>query len=128
MPLHAGQLTLPTAARTCLLAGGRQPLNLTAVRPVAFFSWNAQSFLERWMRRGTMGVLAIARSLFILANRVFATRVLHAVLRGESRDRLDLLGDEFFQYFLKPRLKRQAWKNSRAGPLRHRYRAGQPGT
>ena len=82
-------------------------LNLTAVRPVGFFTWNAQSFLERWMRRGTMGVLAIARPFFYLSNRVFATRILHTVLRGESRDRLDLLGDEFFQYFLEPRLKQR---------------------
>src|SRR6202030_4058499 len=80
-------------------------LNLTAVRPVAFFTWNAQSFLERWARRGAMGVLAVARPVLYASNRVFATRLLHTVLRGVSRDRLDLLGEEFFQYFLKPRLK-----------------------
>jgi len=80
-------------------------LNLTAVRPVGFFTWNAQSFLERWARRGSMGVLAIARPFLYATNRVFATRLLHTVLRGVSRDRLDLLGEEFFQYFLKPRLK-----------------------
>ncbi|MGH9713910.1 MAG: SDR family oxidoreductase [Candidatus Acidiferrales bacterium] len=81
-------------------------LNLTAVRPVGFFAWNAQSFLERWGRRGAMGVLAIARPFLYATHRVMATRLLHTVLRGVSRDRLDLLGDEFFQYFLKPRLKR----------------------
>ncbi len=80
-------------------------LNLTAVRPVAFFTWNSQSFLQRWARRGTMGILAIARPFLYATNRVFATRLLHTVLRGVSRDRLDLLGEEFFQYFLKPRLK-----------------------
>ncbi|MGA8143802.1 MAG: SDR family oxidoreductase [Candidatus Acidiferrales bacterium] len=80
-------------------------LNLTAVRPVGFFTWNAQTFLERWARRGTMGILAIARPILYATNRVFATRLLHTVLRGVSRDRLDLLGEEFFQYFLKPRLK-----------------------
>ena len=80
-------------------------LDLTAVRPVGFFTWNAQTFLERWARRGTMGVLALARPIFYATDRVFATRVLHTVLRGESRDRLDLLGEEFFHYFLKPRLK-----------------------
>jgi hypothetical protein len=80
-------------------------LNLTAVRPVGFFSWNAQSFLERWARRGAMGVLAIGRPLFYLTNRAFATRLLHMVLRGVSRDRLDLLGEEYFEYELKPRLK-----------------------
>ena len=80
-------------------------LNLTAVRPVGFFTWNAQSFLGRWMRRGTMGALAVGQRGLFASNRVFATRVLHTVLRGESRDRLDLLGEEFFEYFLKPRLK-----------------------
>ncbi len=80
-------------------------LDLTAVRPVAFFTWNAQSFLERWNRRGSMGVLAIARPVLYATHRVMATRLLHTVLRGESRDRLDLLGEEFFQYFLRPRLK-----------------------
>ena len=115
--MHSADFNVPESAssrRRADLASAVEPvfwrvegslLNLTAVRPVGFFSWNAQSFLERWMRRGTMGVLAIARPLFYLANRVFATRILHTVLRGESRDRLDLLGDEFFQYFLKPRLK-----------------------
>jgi alcohol-forming fatty acyl-CoA reductase len=80
-------------------------LNLTAVRPVGFFTWNAQSFLGRWARRGAMGVLAVARPFLYASDRVFATRVLHAVLRHTSRDRLDLLGEEFFEYFLKPRLK-----------------------
>jgi len=80
-------------------------LNLTAVRPVGFFTWNAQSFLGRWARRGAMGVLAVARPFLYASDRVFATRVLHAVLRHTSRDRLDLLGEEYFEYVLKPRLK-----------------------
>src|SRR5580704_6593054 len=82
-------------------------LNLTAVRPVAFFAWNSQSFLQRWTRRGAMATLALARPFLYLTNRVFATRLLHTVLRGVSRDRLDLLGEEFFEYFLKPRLKKE---------------------
>ena len=80
-------------------------LNLTAVRPVGFFAWNAQSFLERWGRRGAMGVLAVARPVLYATHRVMATRLLHTVLRGVSRDRLDLLGEEFFEYFLKLQLK-----------------------
>jgi len=82
-------------------------LNLTAVRPVAFFAWNAQSFLERWARRSGMFTLALARPVLYLTNRAFATRLLHTVLRGVSRDRLDLLGEEYFQYLLKPTLKQQ---------------------
>ena len=82
-------------------------LNLTAVRPVGFFAWNSQSFLQRWSRRGSMAALALARPFLYVTNREFATRLLHTVLRGVSRDRLDLLGEEFFEYFLKPRLKQR---------------------
>src|SRR4029077_16388173 len=80
-------------------------LNLTAVRPVGFFPWDSPELLARAGRRGAMGVLAIARPFLYATHRVMATRLLHTVLRGVSRDRLDLLGEEFFEYFLKPRLK-----------------------
>jgi thioester reductase-like protein len=80
-------------------------LELTTVRPVAFFTWNAQTFIERWMRRGLVLVMAVLRPFLYAANRVFATRMVHTVLRGISRDRLDLLGEEYFQYKLKPKLK-----------------------
>jgi thioester reductase-like protein len=80
-------------------------LNLTAVRPVGFFAWNAQSFLGRWARRGAMGAMAIARPFLYATHRVMATRLLHSVLRKVSKDRLDLLGEEYFQYVLHQRLK-----------------------
>ena len=80
-------------------------LDLTVVRPVAFFTWNAQTFLERWVRRGLVFVMAVLRPVLYASNRIFATRVVHAVLRGISRDRLDLLGEEYFNYKLKPYLK-----------------------
>ena len=80
-------------------------LNLTAVRPLGYFTWNAQTFLERWLRRGTMALMALARPVLYLTHRRAATRVLHSVLRRISRDRLDLLGAEYFEYRLKPKLK-----------------------
>jgi hypothetical protein len=79
-------------------------LNLDAVRPVGFFTWNAQRFSERWARRSALALSALFRPLLYATNRVFATRVLHTLLRGISQDRLDLLGEEYFQYVLKPRL------------------------
>jgi thioester reductase-like protein len=79
--------------------------DLTTVRPVAFFTWNAQTFLERWVRRGLVLVMAILRPFLYAVHRVFATRVVHTVLRGVSRDRLDLLGEEYFKYKLQPYLK-----------------------
>jgi thioester reductase-like protein len=82
-------------------------LELTTVRPIAFFTWNAQTFVERWMRRGLVLLMAGLRPFLYATNRVFATRVVHTVLRGISRDRLDLLGEEYFQYKLKPKLKPQ---------------------
>ena len=80
-------------------------LDLTVVEPVAFFTWNAQTFAERFRRRGLIFLMALLRPFLYSTNRKFATRAVHAVLRGVTRDRLDLLGEEFFLYKLKPRLK-----------------------
>ena len=51
---------------------------------------------------GLMLLMAALRPFLYATNRKFATRVVHAVLRGVSRDRLDLLGEEYFKYKLKP--------------------------
>ncbi len=58
--------------------------DLTTVRPVAFFTWNAQTFLERWVRRGLVLLMAVLRPFLYAAHRVFATRVVHTVLRGNQ--------------------------------------------
>jgi len=102
---QARQPGVPPSGATVFWRVEGSLLDLTAVRPVAFFTWNAQTFLERWARRGLMGAMAAARPFLYAGDRVFATRVMHAVLRGESRDRLDLLGEEYFHYHLQPRLK-----------------------
>ncbi|HEX3321216.1 MAG TPA: SDR family oxidoreductase [Terriglobales bacterium] len=80
-------------------------MELTTVRPVAFFTWNAQTFAGRWIRRSLVLVIALLRPLLYVSNRKFATRLVYCVLRGVSRDRLDLLGEEEFQYKLKPQLR-----------------------
>lgn len=80
-------------------------LDLTVVQPVAFFTWNAQTFTERIRRRGLIFLMAALRPFLYSTNRKFATRVVHTALRGITRDRLDLLGEEYFQYKLKPQLK-----------------------
>src|SRR6266436_2967717 len=83
-------------------------LELGAMRPVGFFTWNSQSFAERWARRAGMAGMALTRPFAYAASRTFATRFLHTLLRGVSRDRLDLLGEEYFHYVLKPQLRREA--------------------
>ena len=49
--------------------------------------------------------MAALRPFLYVLNRTFATRVVYSILRGISRDRLDLLGNEYFEYKLKPQLK-----------------------
>jgi thioester reductase-like protein len=83
-------------------------LELGALRPVGFFTWNAQSFAERWARRAGMAAMALSRPFVYAASRTFATRFLHTLLRGVSQDRLDLLGEEYFQYVLRPQLRHEA--------------------
>ncbi|HTT22515.1 MAG TPA: SDR family oxidoreductase [Candidatus Sulfotelmatobacter sp.] len=94
-----------TAAPTVYWRVEGSLLDLTVVRPVAFFTWNAQTFAERFRRRGLIFLMAVLRPVLYSTNRKFATRVVHTVLRGVTRDRLDLLGEEYFEYTLKPRLK-----------------------
>ena len=79
--------------------------DLTAVRPVAYFTWNAHTFAERWSRRGGLFLQALVRPALYATHRVLATRILHALLRGVTRDRLDLLGEEYFHYMLKQQMK-----------------------
>jgi len=79
--------------------------DLGAVRPVAHFTWNSHTYVGRWARRGGMLLLALVRPALYAAHRVFATRVLHTLLAGVTRDRLDLLGEEYFEYILKKQLK-----------------------
>lgn len=83
-------------------------LELSALRQVGFFTWNAQSFAERWRRRAGMALMTLLRPAAYLAGRTRATRLLYMLLRGVTRDRLDLLGEEYFEYILKPRLNKKA--------------------
>jgi thioester reductase-like protein len=89
-------------------------LELTTVRPIAFFTWNSQTFIARAMRRALVLVMAVLRPFLYASNRKAATRIVHAVLRGITRDRLDLLGEEEFEYKLKPLLKEEGVRQLKA--------------
>jgi long-chain acyl-CoA synthetase len=80
-------------------------LELTTIRPIAFFTWNSQTFIARFVRRSLVLVMALLRPFLYAVNRKAATRIVYSVLRGVSRDRLDSLGEEEFEYKLKPLLK-----------------------
>ena len=89
-------------------------LELTTVRPIAFFTWNSQTYTARAGRRSLVLLMALLRPFLYAANRVAATRMVHAVLRGITRDRLDLLGEEEFEYKLKPLLKEDGVRRLKA--------------
>lgn len=89
-------------------------LELTTVRPIAFFAWNSQTFASRGLRRALVLATALLRPFLYAMNRKVATRVVHSVLRGITRDRLDLLGEEEFQYKLKPLLKEEGVRQLKA--------------
>jgi len=111
MPDHSSKLTSSEAGRVRQVTYWRVEgslLEISALRSLGFFNWNSQSFLERWVRRAAMLANGLLRPPSYLASRTFTTRLMHTVLRGITRDRLDLLGEEYFQYELKPRMRRDA--------------------
>src|ERR1700736_6854190 len=106
-----GSSTVPTSAKSRVVHYWRVEgslLELGALRPVLFFTWNSRSYAERWARRAGMAGMALVRPFMYAASRTLATRFLHTLLRGVSRDRLDLLGEEYFQYILKPQMRAEA--------------------
>jgi thioester reductase-like protein len=88
--------------------------DLGAVRPVAYFTWNSHTFAGRWARRGGNLALALVRPVLYATHRVFATRMLHTLLTGVTRDRMDSLGEEYFEYVLKKQLKPEGADRLRA--------------
>jgi long-chain acyl-CoA synthetase len=81
-------------------------LDLGAVRPLAFLARNAHRYSERWKRFGVLSGASLLRVLLYATSPTLASRWLHVALRGMSRDRLEVLGVEYFETFLKPHLKR----------------------
>src|SRR6202047_2199863 len=106
--VHEGNLPVPESPDLHALTFWRVEGSLAAlgaIRPVGYFTWNSHTYAGRWARRGGMLMLALVRPALYAGHRVFATRVLHTLLAGVTRDRLDLLGEEYFEYILKKQLK-----------------------
>ncbi len=51
--------------------------------------------------------MTLLRPALSVENPVLGTRLLYLPLRGMSRDRLDLLGEEYFNYVLSSRLRKE---------------------
>jgi phosphoserine phosphatase len=82
----------------------RELLPISSGRIAFHFARNAQAFTERIYRLMAVGGTSLLRPFVSVVNPEIAARLLHLFLRGMSRDRLDLLGEEFFHYVLRPNL------------------------
>src|SRR5260370_28821064 len=82
-------------------------LDVGAMRLVGFFTWNAQSFSERWARRLGMAAIALSRPFAYAASRTFATPLPHTPLPGVIPDRLHFLGEADFPRRLQPPFRRE---------------------
>ncbi len=76
-----------------------------SLRVTAHYARNAQAFSERIYRLAGVALVGSLRPLASLGSHRFATRLVQFTLRGMSRDRLDLLGEEYFNYVLRSRLR-----------------------
>src|SRR5260370_38337174 len=55
-----------------------------------------------------MALATLLRPVDYLAGRTRGTRSRYVLLRGVTRDRVDLPGEAYFEHFLKPRLQKKA--------------------
>ena len=79
-------------------------IHASPARLAAHYAQNAQTFLERFNRLILISAMRIICPIVGLWNSSLATRLLHLPLRGMSQDRLDLLGEEYFEYKLRSKL------------------------
>jgi len=73
-------------------------LELTTTRPIAFFSWNSQTFASRQWRRSLVLFNRAAASVFVCGEPQGGDAIVHAVLRGITRTGLICSGRKSFQY------------------------------
>lgn len=75
-------------------------VSINAAKLIAHYARNAQTFTERIHRLIGISLIRFICPVICLWDKTLGTRLLHFPLRGMSRDRLDLLGEEYFQYKL----------------------------
>jgi hypothetical protein len=111
----------PAEARFVFLRAEGLLFTLRPFSLPAHYARNAQAFTERVYRLGGVTCLGLLRSLVSLEDPEFAARLMHLPLRRMSRDRLDLLGEEYFNYVVRPRLRPEGLRR-----VRELQQTGQP--
>ena len=102
--------------------------DLTAVRPVAYFTWNAHTFAERWARRGGLFLQALFRPALVCEPQGACDQgVARSIAWREPRPPGPAWGRVFRLPAKRPPQARGSGKTARMdGPTRT-GRAGQPG-
>ena len=78
-------------------------LDRPAIRSAAWLAVNAQDLGTRLLR---LGGVALAAPVALAGDPTTALRVAFSALRGTSEDRLDVLGEEYWEEWLLPRIRR----------------------
>ena len=84
--------------------GPNQLLPADVGRQAAFLARNAQGWGERLRKIASFALSACAMPFLQAIRDDLGTRALFSSMRGYSHDRLDFLGEEYFQRWLLPRL------------------------
>jgi phosphoserine phosphatase len=78
-------------------------LDRPALQAAAWMAANAQELGSRFVR---LGGIALAAPFSLAGDRSVGTRLAWSALRGSSQDRLEVLGEEYWDVWLKPRIRR----------------------
>lgn len=101
------QNTIDKTGKLAFISADGGLFRVNSSRLAAHYAGNAQTFSGRIHRLLGVGLMRSIRPIVGLWNPRLAARLIHLPLRGTSRDRLDLLGEEYFQYKLRNHLKPQ---------------------
>ena len=101
------QNTIDKTGKLAFVSADDGLFRVDSSRLAAHYASNAQTFSGRIHRLIGVGLMRPVHLIVGLWNPRLAARLIHLPLRGTSRDRLDLLGEEYFQYKLRNHLKPQ---------------------
>ncbi len=101
------QNTIDKTGKLAFVSADGGLFRVNSSRLAAHYASNAQTFAGRFHRLLGVGLMRSIHLIVGIWNPRLATRLMHLPLRGTSRDRLDLLGEEYFQYKLRNHLEPQ---------------------
>ncbi|MFH1018222.1 MAG: haloacid dehalogenase-like hydrolase [Pseudomonadota bacterium] len=83
-------------------------LDRRAFRSSAYIAANGQGFTERALRLGRVAATAPLAAVLRKTNPAQASRIVYLSFRGMSEDRVAVLGQEYFNEILRPKIRPEA--------------------